>query len=58
MASGISGNIIKHDQLVQTGPPEKLKQSDQAVVGWAWFINLRKGDQIRYILEGPKGIIS
>jgi hypothetical protein len=58
IASGISGNAIEHKQLVRTGSPAKLNQSDQAVVGWAWFINLRKGDQIRYILEGPKGIIS
>ena len=57
LTSGISGKVIEHIKLVRTGAPEKLKMSDQATVGWAWFINLRKGDQIRFTLEGPKGLL-
>ncbi len=57
MASGITGNIIAHNELVKTGAPEKIKAPDQSIIGWAWFINLRKGDQIRFVLEGPKGFI-
>lgn len=58
LMSGIAGKPIEHKQLVKIGPPQGLKNSDQAIVGWAWFINLRKGDQIRFTLEGPKGLIS
>ena len=58
MTSGITGKPIIHETLVEVGPPEALKASDQAIVGWAWFINLRKGDKIRYTLEGPQGQIS
>ena len=58
IASGISGNVFNHDDLVRTGPPNRLKSSDQAIVGWAWFINVRKGDQVNFSLEGPSGEIA
>lgn len=58
IASGISGNIIEHEELVRKGAPSQAIKGDEAIVGWAWFINLRQGDQIRFLLEGPNGIIS
>lgn len=58
MASGISGNVIEHRQLVRKGAPKQASKGDEAIVGWAWFINLRKGDRIRFLLEGPNGVIS
>lgn len=58
MTSGISGNVIEHNKLVRVGAPMSAAEGDAAIVGWAWFINLRKGDQIRFILEGPNGIIA
>ena len=57
LTSGISGKIIKHAKLVRFGAPERLMISDQVIIGWAWFINLRKDDQIRFTLEGPKGLL-
>jgi len=58
MASGISGNVIEHKELVRKGAPSQAIKGDEAIVGWAWFINLRQGDQIRFLLEGPNGVIS
>lgn len=58
LTSGITGNVFKHSSLVKSGAPKALVQGDKAIIGWAWFINLRKGDQIRFTLEGPEGIIS
>ncbi len=58
MISGITGSAVTHKELVKIGAPKKLSESDQAIVGWAWFINLRKGDQVRFTLEGPKGLIT
>lgn len=58
MTSGISGNVIKHKELVRSGAPKAAVKGNEAIVGWAWFINLRKGDQIKFVLEGPQGVIS
>lgn len=57
MTSGITGGVINHSDLVKKGAPKKLTENDKAIVGWAWFINLRKGDEIRFTLEGPQGLI-
>lgn len=58
LSSGITGAVINHQELVKTGAPKKLQISDTAIVGWSWFINLRKGDRISIKLEGPNGLIS
>ncbi len=58
IASGVSGSVIEHKQLVIKGAPKQASIGDEAIVGWAWFINLRKGDRIKFLLEGPNGIIS
>ena len=58
LTSGIAGSVIDHNDLVKLGAPENVNEGDEAIVGWGWFINLRKGDQIRFILEGPNGIIA
>lgn len=58
IASGISGNVIEHKQLVRKGAPRQAFKGDEAIVGWAWFINLRQGDQVKFLLEGPNGVIS
>jgi len=52
------GNVIEHKELVRKGAPSQAIKGDEAIVGWAWFINLRQGDQIRFLLEGPNGVIS
>ncbi len=58
ITSGITGAAIVHHDLVKIGAPANITTDDKAIVGWGWFINLRKGDQIRFVLEGPKGLIS
>ena len=57
MLSGITGAVPSHDDFVKSGPAVKLGKEDTAIIGWAWFINIRKGDQIRFTLEGPDGLI-
>lgn len=58
LASGIAGEVINHKSLVLRGGPAEAKQGDEATVGWVWFINLNKGDQIRITLNGPDGMIA
>ena len=58
LASGIAGQVIDHKSLVLKGGPAQAKQGDEATVGWVWFINLSKGDQIRITLNGPDGVIA
>jgi len=58
LTSGIAGDVIKHGDLVKLGAPKSIKEGDDAIVGWGWFINLRKGDKIHFKLEGPDGLIS
>ncbi|MEM7290976.1 MAG: M23 family metallopeptidase [Pseudomonadota bacterium] len=55
LASGITGQPIKHDALVINGVPSDIVASDKAIVGWGWFINLAKGDVISLEITGPGG---
>src|SRR5690606_18389547 len=41
MALGFSGGAIDYDSLVQVGPPSPPQPGAGALVGWAWYINLR-----------------
>ncbi len=58
LGSGIAGQVIDHKELVLKGGPADAKLGDKATVGWVWFINLDKGDQIRISLHGPDGLIA
>lgn len=52
---GLTGAVFDHDDLSVTGaPPPPTAQSDN-IVGWGWFINMRKDDRIRIALIGPDG---
>lgn len=55
LASGISGIVPKHENLVVEGAPVQAVSGDPVTVGWAWFINLEKGDVVTIELSGPDG---
>ena len=52
---GLTGELIDHDQLVETGAPPSLVVNDTAIVGWGWFANLHKNDQVRIRIVSPRG---
>ncbi|MEZ5873034.1 MAG: M23 family metallopeptidase [Nitratireductor sp.] len=53
--SGLAGSPPDHIQLVQQGTPEMPDTSSSAVLGWAWFANLKKGDRVSVLLTWPDG---
>lgn len=55
---GISGEIIRHEVLVETGGPQSAKSDDEAIVGWVWLINLQQGDRVAMQLDGPDGEVA
>lgn len=57
LASGVSGAVTDHGTLSENGPPVDAKSTDGATVGWAWFANLKKGDQIELMLKAPDGSV-
>jgi hypothetical protein len=56
LKTGLAGNPINHDELVVNGGPSIASVSDSAIVGWVWFINLKKDDRIYMKLTGPNGL--
>lgn len=52
---GLTGAVHPHDQLVRDGAPPELRLSDEAVVGWGWFVNLSNGDRVRVLIKKPGG---
>jgi hypothetical protein len=55
--AGIAGEVPQHETLSQDGAPPPAKLSDSATVGWAWFANLQKGDQVKLTLTAPDGSV-
>lgn len=56
LKTGLAGAPVNHDELVFSGGPAIASVSDSAIVGWVWFANLRKDDQIYMSLTGPNGL--
>lgn len=54
LASGLTNGAIDHDTLADM-PPSAAEKTDTALVGWAWLINLQKGDQISLSVTSPDG---
>jgi murein DD-endopeptidase MepM/ murein hydrolase activator NlpD len=52
---GFAAGPVEHESLVREGAPPPPTRTSSAIVGWAWMINLNKGDQIRLRLDGPDG---
>lgn len=44
--AGLAGGPLDHESLVIKGAPETPDTGSAALVGWAWLINLKKGDTI------------
>lgn len=55
IALGLAGAPIDHAALSVSGPPPAAEATSPAIVGWAWFINLRQGDRVVVKLAGPDG---
>ena len=55
IAFGLAGGPVDHAALSVSGPPPQATTASPAVVGWGWFINLRKGDRTIVQLSGPDG---
>ena len=56
LKTGLAGAPLNHAELVLSGGPANASVSDNAIVGWVWFANLRKDDQIYMSLTGPNGL--
>jgi murein DD-endopeptidase MepM/ murein hydrolase activator NlpD len=57
LATGLAGAVIDHAALSLKGPPPSADTASAATVGWAWFINLHKGDRVRVRVAGPDGVL-
>ncbi len=55
--AGIAGVVPVHDKLSAEGGPAIATTADGATVGWAWFANLQKGDQLKLTLIAPDGSV-
>jgi hypothetical protein len=55
--AGIAGDVPQHETLSQNGGPAPATLTDSATVGWAWFANLQKGDQVKLTLNAPDGSV-
>jgi hypothetical protein len=58
LKAGLASAAVDYDMLVENGGPSQAQAGEEAVVGWTWFANLRKGDRIAMRLMGPSGLIS
>ena len=56
LAAGFAAGPVDHAELAQTGAPPLPNLASAAVTGWVWVANLRKGDSIRFVIEGPGGV--
>lgn len=52
---GLSDGPIDHASLTAIGTPPVAHSDADAIVAWAWFLNLRGEDRIRLELRGPTG---
>lgn len=55
IAFGVAGGPVDYAMLGISGPPPTAKAASPAIVGWGWFINLRRGDRVVVKLFGPDG---
>ncbi len=55
--AGVSGTPVAHEKLSLEGAPPSATVADTATVGWAWFANLQKGDQVKLKLLAPNGSV-
>lgn len=52
---GLAPGPIDHAALPASGPPDTPTTAAPNLVGWAWFINLQKGDTLGIAVTGPDG---
>ena len=52
---GLAGGPVDYDALAVSGAPPAATAASANLVGWGWFINLRKGDRIYISLVAPDG---
>lgn len=57
LASGVTDGPVKEHDLERDGPPDPVNAASQAVVGWAWLINLAKSDALSVTLLAPDGSV-
>ncbi len=53
--AGFASGPLDHDRLVIDGAPPPPNDKAPALVGWAWLINLQKGDTIHLEILRPDG---
>ncbi|MCB1428826.1 MAG: M23 family metallopeptidase [Nitratireductor sp.] len=53
--SGISAVPPNQAQLMDEGAPAQPDAASPAMIGWAWFANLRKDDRVMVLLTWPDG---
>lgn len=52
---GLSGALVDYDTLVIDGPPPNATTADPVRIAWVWLANVKGGDALRIVLEGPDG---
>jgi Peptidase family M23 len=57
LALGFAGAPPDYDALVVDGPPPEAARTSENFVAWAWFINLRQGDEVIIRLEAADGAL-
>lgn len=55
--AGIAGAPMTGESLSMNGSPPPARSTDRAVIGWAWYANLKANDRIAIRLTGPAGEI-
>ena len=55
LSFGLAGGPVAHAELAVSGPPATADGSSEALVGWAWLQNLRKGDRVSVEVSAPDG---
>lgn len=54
IATGFAAGVVEHEAL-GLSLPEVPNEQSAALVGWAYFINLEKGDRVAVTISGPDG---
>ena len=55
LSFGLAGAPVAHAELALSGPPPVADRSSDALVGWAWLQNVRKGDRVSVEVSRPDG---
>jgi len=55
---GLTGQIPEHSKLVINGGPKNANTSNSKILGWVWFSNLLKGDQVELELRRSGKLIA